>query len=481
MTSQPIQDVIVLGSGSAGLLSAITFKQINPELNVTIVRDPDIGVIGVGEGTTPIFPKFLFDYLKISRSTFYNTAAPTWKLGIRFEWGPRDHFNYSFSNQLDNHWPGMKRPIGYYCDDEFSDLDIPSALMSQGKVFTQNSSGVPQVHPWHAFHIENKTFVAAMEAIVDALGIEVVDARIESASRGPRGISSLLSVDGREFTGDFFIDASGFRKQLIGKELNEPFVSYQDALFCDRAVVGGWTRGADEPILPYTTAETMDSGWAWQIEHEQIVNRGYVYCSDEISDDEAFAEFKRKNPKIPDQPRIVKFDSGRVRRQWVDNVVAVGNAAGFVEPLEATAIMLICQELRVLMDMLRYNDFVHTPSLQQLYNQMFAESWDDVRDFLALHYILNTRLDTPFWQRARNETALGGLEELLDFYRANGPNGFMRNTLRNVESDFGLEGYLVMLVGMQAPYDLDKHQPSQQEQNLLQTKRSSSRRWLARE
>ena len=174
--------------------------------------------------------------------------------------------------------------------------------------------------------------------------MEIIDGKVTGSERRPEGgIAAVHLEDGRRLAADFFIDASGFRSELLGRALEEPFVSFDRSLFCDRAVVGGWER-TDEPILPYTTAETMDAGWAWQIEHEHHVNRGYVYSSQAISDDEAAAEFLRKNPKAPQSPRVVKFRSGRYRRQWVDNVVAIGNAGGFVEPLEATALMIVCAQ-----------------------------------------------------------------------------------------------------------------------------------------
>src|SRR5262249_26083659 len=118
-----IRNVLVLGAGSAGLLAAISLRRKIPKLPVRIVRSADIGVIGVGEGTTPIFPKHLFDYLGISRKTFYQSAQPTWKLGIHFLWGPRESFNYGFGQQLDSQWNDLPRPHGYYCEDDFSCVD----------------------------------------------------------------------------------------------------------------------------------------------------------------------------------------------------------------------------------------------------------------------------------------------------------------------------------------------------------------------
>ena len=117
------------------------------------------------------------------------------------------------------------------------------------------------------------------KALARNVGIEIIDGKVTQVERGPEGVAALHLEDGRKFTADLYIDSSGFRSELLGRAFEEPYVSYSPALFCDRAVIGGWDRGADEPILPYTTAETMDAGWAWQIEHEHHINRGYVYSS----------------------------------------------------------------------------------------------------------------------------------------------------------------------------------------------------------
>ena len=263
---------------------------------------------------------------------------------------------------------------------------------------------------------------------------------------------------------DFFVDCSGFRSELLGKVLEEPFESFGGTLFCDRAVVGGWER-SDEPILPYTTAEQMSTGWCWRIEHENHINRGYVYCSDLISDDEAAAEFKAKNPKVPSDPRVVKFRSGCYRRMWVDNVVAIGNSAGFVEPLEATALMIVCSHTQTLVDFLLHGELEPTPSMRDLYNELTHSTWMDIRDFLGLHYQLNTALDTPYWKRCREETDLSGIQPLLDFYEENGPTGFCRYRMRSSQNDFGIEGYFVMLVGQQASYR-KRHQATPKEWEL---------------
>ncbi|MES2439401.1 MAG: tryptophan 7-halogenase [Verrucomicrobiota bacterium] len=447
-----IQNLLVLGAGSAGLIAAISIKRKIPQLNVRVVRSPSIGVIGVGESTTPNFPRHLFEYLGISRKRFYELAQPTWKLGIKFLWGSRGRFDYTFNLQLDSHWSDLPKPTGYYCDESFDNASLPGALMRQEMAFPRQANGAPDIHGWHAFHIENKKFVEILEIVAREHGVEFTDGKVTGSERGPNGISAIHLEDGQRLEADFFVDASGFRSELLGKALETPFFSFGKSLFCDRAVIGGWER-TDEKIQPYTTAETMDSGWAWQIDHERLINRGYVYCSQAISDDAAAEEFYRKNPKIKDAPQIVKFKSGCYERQWVDNVVALGNSAGFVEPLESTAIMILCSHTQTLVDFLIHSNLEPTPTMRDLYNDLTLGSWKDIRDFLAIHYKFNGMLDTPFWKQAREETDVSGVADLLKFYEENGPTGFCRYRLPRTETDFGLEGFLVMLVGNQVPYN----------------------------
>ena len=134
--------------------------------------------------------------------------------------------------------------------------------MRHDKVFARQANGAPDIQPWHAFHIENKKFVDVLELLARSAGVEIIDGKVTQAERGPQGIAALHLEDGRRLEADFFIDASGFRSELLGRTLEEPYISFDRSLFCDRAVIGGWDR-TSEPILPYTTAETMDAGWAW--------------------------------------------------------------------------------------------------------------------------------------------------------------------------------------------------------------------------
>jgi tryptophan halogenase len=451
-------------------MAALALKRWIPQLKVQVVRDPAMAVIGVGESTTPNVPQFLFEYLRINPRHFYAVANPTWKLGIHFLWGPRPCFEYGFMQQLDAQWSDLPMPHPFYCWDEWSYADMTSALMVRKKAFRRAPNGAPDIQRDHAFHIFNPDYVKALEMIGTEWGIEYIDGTMEAVERGPAGVAAIKLKDGRRMEADFFIDASGFRSELLGKALGEPFVSFSPSLYCDRAVVGSWER-TEEPILPYTTVETMEAGWCWQIEHEKQINRGYVFSSSAMSDDEAQAEFMRKNPKARTWDHTVKFKSGRYRRGWVDNVVALGNSSGFVEPLEATALMILCGNCQTLVTFLRGCRLEPTETIRDLYNNVFASGWDEIRNFLSIHYRFNTRIDNAFWRRCQNEVDISGAQGLLDFYRENGPTGLCRHVLGHrgrefgIHSAFGLEGYLVILTGCKVPYNRP-YVPSEEERRI---------------
>jgi tryptophan halogenase len=444
-----VDNLLVLGGGSAGFLAAITAKHRLPQMRVTVLRSRDIGIIGVGEGTTIPVLSHLHGYLGIDHAEFHRIAQPTWKLAVRFLWGPRSYFDYALSRQLDLRFQGMSKVIGYYMADRL-DFGIASLLMSHNRVFLRRMDGLPQITSDPAYHIENEYFVTFLDQYARKLGVEVLDDTVVEVRQDDAGVTGLLLASGATVTADLYVDCSGFRSELLGKALGEPFVSFKTTLFCSRAVVGGWAR-EDEPVKPYTTAETMDAGWCWQIDHEHRINRGYVYSPDFISDDEAEKEFRAKNPKVGGT-RIVKFVSGRYERSWVKNVVAIGNAAGFVEPLESTSLGAICFDCHTLVETLADADREVRPTQVLQYNRRSANQWDIIRQFLGIHYKFNTRLATPFWRACVEEVELGPAEEFVAFYRENGPSTLWRNQVLDARNPFGFDGYLSMMIGMNVPY-----------------------------
>jgi tryptophan halogenase len=444
-----VQRVLVAGGGSAGLLAALSIKTHLPQVEVTLVRSRELGVIGVGEGSTVGLPSFLHGYLRIPPGEFLTQARPTWKLGLRFtHWGPRPHFHYSFAPSMYVRWNNLPKVAAFYCTEEMDNANFATALMEHDRVFLRGENGSPQMTRDFGYHVENAGFVETLEKYASARGVALIDDRITSVHRDEGGaISGIDCAGGTSRRADLYVDCSGFESLLLGKTLQEKFRSFSSTLFCDRAVVGGWDRSV-EPVKPYTSVEPMDAGWSWQIEHEHRINRGYVYSSHFSSDEKAEREFREQNPKV-ETTRIVRFISGRYENAWRQNVVALGNACGFVEPLEATSLGAICSEAATLVEALQDSDGAPTASQIRQFNYRIGASWDNIRRFLAIHYRFNTRQQTSFWKACRAEVDLAGAEAIVDFYAENGPSDFARQALLSPFDQFTMDGWLTLLVGQQ--------------------------------
>jgi tryptophan halogenase len=194
----------------------------------------------------------------------------------------------------------------------------------------------------------------------------------------------------------------------------------------------------------------MTAGWCWRIDHEERINRGYVYSTAFQSDDEAEKEFRSKNPKVT-STRRVNFITGRYERGWVKNVASIGNACGFVEPLEATSLGAICDESDSLAHSLSECDGQPTPSVMHHYNRRHASKWDNIRQFLGIHYKFNTYFDTPFWRECRAKADIGNAAAIVEYFQENGPGLFHKDTLLDPLNQFSLEGYWSLLIGQKVP------------------------------
>jgi len=452
VTVKPIENVVVLGGGSAGFLSAMTLRRAFPNLRVRLVHSPSIPVIGVGESTTAIFPPFLHESLGLDRRQFFDSVRPSWKLGIRFIWGdPRDsHFNYTFDHCMSQQPRSLRKMKPYYCLEDMTGASRYSVMMDQGlSPVIRTAEGRWGVDEGGGYHIENGAFIAYLESQAGVFGIDVIEGDVADVVRAADGdVTSLRLADGRILAADAFLDCSGFRSFLLGGTMGESYTSYRKSLFCDSAVVGSWRRSA--PVLPYTTTETMDHGWCWQIEFPDHVTRGYVFSSQFCDADTAMREMKAANPQLGDDLKLVKFPSGRYDGFWRGNVVAIGNASGFVEPLEATALHLIVEQLRLVCRLWGEADLRIIPRLRDVANHRYRQLWDEVRDFLALHYRFNRRRDTPFWRHCRADTDLGDAQELVDFYCDAGPST-MAGAVIPAGHIFGYDGFMTMLVGQRVP------------------------------
>jgi tryptophan halogenase len=451
-----IRKAIVVGGGSAGAMSALTLKTKFPHIDVTMIRSSQIPIIGVGESTTPVLPSFLHGFLGLPVGEFLKAVKPTWKLGIRFEWGPkeREHFLYTFDYQYEQKLSkDLPHDTGFYAQQfGLENMTVKSACCYANKspFLLNRKTGKYMFDGNNGYHIENHTFVAYLEKKCEEVGVRIMDARIDNFVLDEHGNTTEAWLEGgKVMEADFFIDCSGFAAAIIGKRLQTKFIDYKDKLLCDRSIVGGWSR--DEAIRSFTGADTMDSGWRFRVELRDRINCGYVFSSQFISDDDAAEEYNRSTDGRADTLRVVPFQSGRYERFWVGNVLAIGNAAGFVEPLEATALHMVCNQLGFMCDVLSATDCRPTETMKLHFNTWIGNRWDEIRDFLTVHYKFNQRRDTPFWKHCREALDIGMAQPILEYYQDSGPANVCKVSFMPSYSLFGFEGYLAMFVGMNVP------------------------------
>ncbi len=442
-----LRRVVVVGGGTAGYFAALALKREFPALDVTLIESSKIPIIGVGEATTTLMPPFLHVQLGLDIVELYREVRPTWKLGIKFDWGlPGSYyFNYPF---------GDGNPVEAHAHDgHINNQSLCSLMMSADRApIVIGDDGEPvsllEFMPY-AYHLENKSFVAHLEKCARTAAIDHIDAKIErvvpTADRD--GVDRLILDDGREVRADVYVDASGFRSLLLEQTLGSPFVGYASSLFCDTAVVAEVPRRGR--IEPYTTAETMDAGWCWRIPVEGEDHRGYVFSSAHLTVDQARAEMRAKNPGMGDT-WTVRFRSGRHEDFWKGNTVAVGNAYGFVEPLESTALHMVIAEMRALIHSLR--TAVDGRWDRAVANESVAQHWDYLRWFLAMHYRFNRKSDTEFWRTCRASVDVSGIESMLESFRRVGPikeGGISPHAIP--DPVFNYFGVVTMLLGQQVP------------------------------
>ena len=436
----------ILGGGTAGYLTAMALGRWHPDLAVTLIESSAVPVIGVGEATTPLMPQFLHVDLGLDVHELFRQVAPTFKLGIRFEWGaPGGVFNYPFGPIH------VLEPAAY--DGDIRRCSPRSLLIDAGALpLARDRRG------WHsdldlgvdvAYHLDNQRFVRYLRNQAKDFGVEIVDAKISGVEVADDGgsVIGLVADDGRRFAFDLYVDCSGFRSLLLEETLGSPFLSYQDSLLTDRALVASVPHAKGESIRPYTLAQSYGAGWCWSTPQRDADHRGYVFCSELASPEDAEREMRRVNPGMGDA-RLITFRAGRHQHFWRGNVVAMGNAYGFVEPLESTALHMLIRQIGLLAGAfpLRPNE----PGVAAVLSRKVGAWWDYLRWFLALHYRYNRYLDTPFWRRCRRHTDVSSHRELIELFRERGPLSYQPATLAGVDVPdplWGAEGVDLLLLG----------------------------------
>ena len=395
--------VVVLGGGSAGWITASLLAREWGAGLITVVESPEIGIIGVGEGSTPQMG-LLFDHLGIAEAEWMAACDATFKLGIRFTgWSERPGFEsyfHPFPGPVDLHTePGFTHncalarrgfDVAAHPDDWF----LATRLAQDGKR-PHPAAGFP-FPPSYGYHFDAFKLGAFLREWAVARGVTHLPRRVGEVALSESGdVAALVLDDGERVEGDIFVDCSGFRSLIMQEALAERFQSYGDALWADRAVV--LPSAAPGDLHPRTEAHAMSAGWRWSIPLTTRTGNGYVYSSRYITDGDAEAELRAATGVGHQvEGRVLHMKVGRVERSWHRNCLAAGLAQGFVEPLEATALHIV---ITTALDFARaFAAGGFTDRHRDAFNANLAARYDGIRDYIVAHYRMNQRSDAGFWR-----------------------------------------------------------------------------------
>jgi tryptophan 7-halogenase len=417
--------VVVLGGGTAGWMCAAALTKLLPGVvQVELVESEDIGIVGVGEATLPHIRGFI-ERLGIDEAKFMNATHATYKLGIDFRDFGRigDSYIHPFGAfgedvagvPFHHYWLEMERqnkvgPIGDYS------MGVAAALARKFKP-PEKGLGLSSTYGY-AYQFDATLFGPFMRQFSLDLGAIRTEGRVVKVERdGASGdVKTLILEDGRQIHGDLFIDCSGFKSLLLGNTLNEKWQDWSHWLPCDRAAAMPCSH-IEKEIEPYTRATAMPAGWRWRIPLQHRIGNGYVFSSNFLSEDEACMAIKDavEGDALAD-PRIVRFCAGRREQSWSHNVVAVGLASGFLEPLESTSIYLAQMAITYLIELFPDQGNIEDRDRQE-FNRLVDLEYDRIRDFLILHYHATTRDDSPFWDHMRTMRVPDTLQGKMELWR----------------------------------------------------------------
>ena len=424
----PVRRVVIVGGGTAGWMAAAAVARMIPTgVGVTLVESDEIGTIGVGEATIPPIRSFNA-MLGLDENDFVARTGGTFKLGIEFvDWGrvgqrylhPFGVFGFDMDAvKFYQLWLKL-RAAGRAGD--IADYNLCAVAAREGRfVRPDGNPASPLSQLNYAYHFDAGLYAAYLRGYAQARGVVRREGKVAHvALRGSDGfIEAVTLADGSSVAGELFIDCSGFRGLLIEEALGTGYEPWTQWLPCDRAVALP-TASTGRDILPYTRATARGAGWQWRIPLQHRVGNGYVYSSAHLSDDEATATLLANVDGEPlGEPRLLRFTTGRRRKVWNRNCVALGLASGFMEPLESTSIHLVQTGISKLFAL--FPDQRFSPVEADEYNRLSALQFEQIRDFLVLHYVASTRRDTPFWRHCAAMPVPETLARKLALFRNKG-------------------------------------------------------------
>jgi len=426
MQVPPVTQVVIVGGGTAGWMAAAALARfLERGHRLRLVESDEIGAVGVGEATIPAIRLFNAA-LGLDEDEFVRQTQGTFKLGIEFvDWvRPGHRYLHAFGPvgrnlglvPFHHYWlrarrSGAERPLAAFS------LNATAAAQNRfGRTAQPPGSVLPDLP--YAFHFDAALYARHLRRYAESRGVERVEGKIADVRlRGEDGfIQSVRLESGAEIEGELFIDCSGFRGLLIEGALKAGYEDWSDYLPVDRALAVPSTSVG--PLAPFTRATARSAGWQWRIPLQHRTGNGYVYSSRHLSDDAAAATLLANlDGEALADPRPLRFTTGRRRRFWSRNCVALGLASGFMEPLESTSIHLVQSGIMRLLSFWPGSRFDPADALE--YDRQCAEEYERIRDFLVLHYWANQR-DEPFWRERREASPPEGLRRKLDLFRASG-------------------------------------------------------------
>jgi 2-polyprenyl-6-methoxyphenol hydroxylase-like FAD-dependent oxidoreductase len=417
-----MQSIVILGGGTAGWITAnlLALNWGDKDIDITLVESPDIGIIGVGEGSTPPLKKFL-ELIGAKESDWMPRCDATYKVGITFRgWSTRpgfDEYFHPFLCQADE----LIVPAFFhnsFLRRQGVDLDgHPSQFFIEWELAKQRLAPVaPPNFPFemgYGYHFNSGLLGEFLREWAEARGVKYRQATVTDVVLKENGFVDYLKTDTEDtIKADFYVDSTGFRSQILQQALGVPFESCEDVLFNDSAVV--FPTEPDENPEPQTVSTALKYGWAWKIPLTKRFGNGYVYSSKYVDDDEAEREF-REHLGLEDsdlEARRLKFKVGRVKEHWVKNCLAVGLSQGFIEPLEATALDMVQETVARFVQSVNKGNF--TDQYRDEFNDRISGRFDAVRDYIVCHYRISTRTDTDYWRDCgSNEKISTSLRQIL--------------------------------------------------------------------
>ncbi|NJC34145.1 tryptophan halogenase [Sphingomonas jejuensis] len=446
-----IRRIVIVGGGSAGWMAAATLARIlGPDYaDVTVVESDEIGTVGVGEATIPQMATFN-RMLGIDEDEFIRETKGSFKLGIEFvDWARIGHSYFHPFGSFGVNMGGVSFHA-YYLRARangdtrpIEDWSLQATAASRGKFMRPIDAGrSPLSEIAYAYHFDAGLYANYLRRFAEARGVVRQEGRVVDVPLRPGDgfVEAVVLADGTRIGGDLFIDCSGFRALLIGKALGTGFVDWSHWLPCDRAVAVP-CAGSDA-MTPFTRSTARKAGWQWRIPLQHRVGNGHVYCSRYLSDDEATAMLLENLDGEPlADPRLVPFRTGHRTSFWVRNCVALGLAAGFMEPLESTSLWLIQSGISRLLAM--FPDRRFDPAEIDRYNRILSTEYAEIRDFLILHYHATERRDSAFWDHCRNMAVPERLAEKMRVFQSHG------RTFRENEELFNDTSWFAVMLGQQ--------------------------------